>query len=178
MNCSVFCATSLDGFIAGKNHTLDWLDEANATVPKGEDCGYQAFMDSIDTLVMGRKTFEKVLTFGSWPYDNKSVIVLSSHPLDIPKDIASTVSHSSETPTELYTRMKKAGCKRLYIDGGITIQRFLAAGLINDLTITLIPIILGGGIPLFGDLENNVQLKHTKTKTFNFGFVQLTYEII
>ncbi|MBL4891714.1 MAG: dihydrofolate reductase [Rhizobiaceae bacterium] len=177
MNCSVFCATSLDGFIAGKNHTLDWLDEANTTVTKGEDCGYQAFMDSIDALVMGRNTFEKVLTFGNWPYANKPVIVLSSHTLDIPENIAKTVSHSSKTPKELCARLEEEGYKRLYIDGGITIQRFLAAGLIDDLTITLIPMILGGGIPLFGDLENNVQIKHTKTKTFDFGFVQLTYEI-
>ena len=64
---SVFIATSLDGFIARENDELDWLDAANATVPEGEDCGYLQFMETIDVLVMGRKTYEKVLSFGMWP---------------------------------------------------------------------------------------------------------------
>ena len=93
--CSVFIATSLDGFIARPNGDLDWLDRANATVPEGEDCGYQAFMDTVDILVMGRHTYEKVRTFGAWPYE-KPVVVLSSNPIDIPPDIDAT--HSSESP--------------------------------------------------------------------------------
>ena len=87
--CSVFIATSLDGFIARPNGDLDWLDRANATVPEGEDCGYQAFMDTVDILVMGRHTYEKVRTFGAWPYE-KPVVVLSSNPIDIPPDIDAT----------------------------------------------------------------------------------------
>ena len=177
LRASVFIATSLDGFIARVGGELDWLDVANATVPKGEDCGYHAFMESIDVLIMGRKTYEQVLSFGKWPYGNKSVIILSSKNIKIPDDLAQTVSYSSESPKELYERLYIQGAKRIYIDGGITIQRFLAEGLINDLTITTIPVILGSGKPLFGNLEKDILLRHIATKTFDFGFVQLIYEV-
>ena len=127
---------------------------------------------------MGRKTYEKVLSFGKWPYGSKPVIVLSSNKIEIPDQLAQTVSHSSESPKKLCERLAKEGAKRLYIDGGITIQRFLAKGLINDLTITVIPVILGSGIPLFGNLKEDIPLKHIATKTYEFGFVQLTYEVV
>ena len=175
---SVFIATSLDGFIARTGGELDWLNAANATVPEGEDCGYQAFMASIDRLVMGRKTYEQVLSFGAWPYGSKPVIVLSRRKLEIPDQLVQTVSHSSESPKALYHRLLSEGAKRLYIDGGMTIQRFLAEGLIEDLTITIIPVILGSGISLFGDLKQDIALKLSSTKIYDFGFVQLTYEVI
>ena len=178
LKSSVFIATSLDGFIARTDGELDWLDAANSIVPEGEDCGYHAFIESIDVLIMGRKTYEKVLSFGEWPYGSQSVIVLSSRIVKIPDKLTQTVSHSSESPKELYERLSKEGAKRLYIDGGITIQRFLAEGLIDDLTITVIPIILGSGISLFGDLKKDIPLKHIATKTYHFGFVQLFYEVV
>ena len=177
LTSSVFIATSLDGFIARTGRELDWLDAANAAVPKGEDLGYNDFMKSIDVLVMGRKTYEKVLTFGSWPYGETSVIVLSRNKIDIPKDLAQTVSCSSESPTELHRRLSYAGAHRLYIDGGITIQRFLVEGLIDDITITVIPVILGRGIPLFGKVGDDISLRHIATRTFDFGFVQSTYKV-
>lgn len=178
LKSSVFIATSLDGFIARTGGELDWLDAANATVPKGEDCGYHALMESIDALVMGRKTYEKVLSFGQWPYGSTPVIALSKNKIKIPDQLAQTVSHSSESPKELCERLSNEGAKRLYIDGGITIQRFLTERLIDDLTITIIPIILGSGTPLFGDLEKDISLTHIATKTYNFGFVQLTYGVV
>ncbi len=171
---SVFIATSLDGFIARPNGDLDWLDQANTTVTEGEDCGYTAFMDTVDILIMGRNTYEKVLTFGPWPYE-KPVIVLSRNPIDIPTELT-TVTHSSKTPQALHTRLSAEGTKRLYIDGGITIQRFLASGLITDLTITLIPVILGEGIPLFSPQQQDISLTHTETISYPFGFVQLKYK--
>lgn len=174
---SVFIATSLDGFIARPDGELDWLDAANATVPEGEDCGYRTFMESIDVLIMGRKTYEKVLSFGDWPYDNKPVIVLSRNKIEIPDRLVQTVYHSSESPKALRDRLSKEGVRRLYIDGGITIQRFLAERLIDDLTITIIPVILGSGIPLFQKIDCDIPLKHIATKTYDFGFVQLTYEV-
>lgn len=174
---SVFIATSLDGFIARSDDEIDWLDAANASTPAGEDCGYSAFMESVDFLVMGRKTYEKVLSFDNWPYENKPVIVLSSKKIEFSRDLAQTVSWSAESPKELYERLSRQGAKRLYIDGGVTIQRFMAEGLINDLTITIIPVILGSGKPLFGKLDKDISLKHVATKTFDFGFVQLTYEV-
>ena len=174
---SVFIATSLDGFIAKAGGELDWLDAANATVPEGEDCGYSAFMDSIDVLIMGRNTYEKVFSFGTWPYGRKPVIVLSRHTMEIPDALTPTVSHSSESPTALCDRLSQEGAQRLYIDGGNTIQRFLAEGLIHDLTITIIPIILGNGIPLFGHIDKDIFLKPITTKCYEWGFIQLTYEV-
>ncbi len=177
LKSSVFIAASLDGFIARSNGDLDWLDDANASVPEGEDCGFQAFINSVDVLVMGRKTFEKVLQFDAWGYGNTRIIVLSRNIIKIPEELAQTVTHSSENPKELWKRLSKEGAERLYVDGGITIQRFLAEGLIDDITITLIPVLLGSGIPLFGDTVNNIHLTHTAVKTYDFGFVQLTYEV-
>ena len=177
LTSSVFIAVSLDGFIARPGGELDWLDAANTTVPEGEDCGYNAFMGSIDVLIMGRLTYEQVLSFGNWPYGNKPVVVLSTNLIEIPEDLTETVSCSSESPNKLCERLSIEGAKRLYIDGGITIQRFLAAGLINDLTITVIPTILGSGRSLFGNAEKDIHLRHIATKTYEFGFVQLTYEM-
>jgi dihydrofolate reductase len=174
---SVYIATSLDGYIARENGDLDWLDAAQAIVPKGEDLGYYKFMETIDVLVMGRKTYEKVLSFGLWPYGEKPVIVLSSNKIEFPNDLGQNVSCSSESPKELCERLANEGTKRLYIDGGITIQRFLTEGLINDITITVIPVILGSGIPLFGKAGEDISLKHVATKNYDFGFVQLTYEV-
>ncbi|QTA86104.1 dihydrofolate reductase family protein [Desulfonema magnum] len=179
LTTSVFIAASLDGFIAREDDALDWLDAANATVPEGEDCGFFSFMASVDALVMGRNTYEKVLSLGQWPYENKPVIVLSSKKsISIPASLKETVRHSSESPQELYKRLSQEGLKRIYIDGGITIQRFLAANLIDDMTITVIPTLLGKGKRLFGDLEKDIQLRHTETKTYEFGFIQITYKVI
>lgn len=178
MKVSVYIATSLDGFIARKNGDLDWLDAASERVPESEDCGYFHFIESVDVLVMGRKTFEQVLSFGQWPYDDKPVIVLSSKAIEIPEEVEKTVSHSSESAKALCSRLSADGIKHLYIDGGITIQRFLAAGMVDDITITLIPVILGGGRPLFGDLVKDVLLRHVETKTYDFDFVQLKYQVI
>lgn len=177
LKASVFIAASLDGFIAGNNGELDWLDAANATVPEGEDCGFKAFLDSVDVLIMGRKTFEKVLQFDAWGYGNTRVIVLSRNSIKIPEELSQTVTHSSENPKELWKRLSEEGAERLYVDGGITIQRFLAEGLIDDITITLIPVLLGSGIPLFGETVHNIHLTPTAAKTYDFGFVQLTYNV-
>jgi len=177
VSVSVFIATSLDGFIARENGELDWLDEANATVPEGEDCGYRDFMGSIDALIMGRHTYEKVLSFGPWPYGATPVIVLSHQPIEFPADFPDCVSHSSETPQELCDRLSTDGATHLYVDGGITIQRFLQADLIDELTVTVIPVILGAGIPLFGPLEDDIPLSHCRTRTFDCGFVQTKYRV-
>lgn len=177
LKTSVYIATSLDGFIARENGDLDWLDAANATIPKGEDCGYFQFMESVDILVMGRKTYEKVLSFGMWPYGSTPVIVLSSNKIDFKNDPNQYVSCSSESPKELCARLANKGIKRLYIDGGKTIQSFLAENLITDLTITVIPVIIGQGIPLFSNLEKDIALEHVATKTFDFGFVQSIYNV-
>ena len=173
----VFIATSLDGYIARADGGIDWLEAANARVPPGEDCGYAAFMQSVDVLVMGRHSFEVVLGFGHWPYGDKPVVVLSSRPLALPTRVPSTVGVSSETPAALLTRLSAQGARRVYVDGGLTIQRFLADGLIAEMTITRIPVLLGAGRPLFGPADRDVTLEHLGTRSWDFGFVQSKYRV-
>ena len=132
--CSVFIATSLDGFISRMDGSIDWLDEANTRVPKGEDCGYAHFMSTVDALVMGRHTIDLAKSFGEWPYGQTPVFVLSSHMTSLPVGIPKSVHLSSEAPAELVARLSAQGIKHLYIDGGVTIQRFLAAALIDEIT--------------------------------------------
>ena len=174
---SVFIATSLDGFIARPDGAIDWLEAANATVPPGEDCGYAAFSEKVDVLVMGRHSFETVLGFEPWPYGDKRVVVLSSGPVAIPPALAGTVTASSEAPAALVARLEAEGVRLVYVDGGITIQRFMAAGLIDELTVTLIPILLGGGRPLFGPLPADRNLTLLGSRQYDFGFVQLHYRV-
>jgi len=177
-NCSVYIATSLDGFIARSDGNIDWLNEANKSVTPGEDCGYSKFMADVDVIVMGRNTFEQVLTFGSWPYGSTQVVVLSQRGISLPSGLPPSVSVSSESPIALAARLAEHGTKKIYVDGGLTIQSFLAAGLVGDITITTIPVLLGSGKPLFGPLPSDVHLAHESTTAFEFGFVQNRYRVI
>ena len=176
MQCSVYIATSLDGFIARPDGDIDWLTAAG-TLEEGEDYGYHAFMDTINALVMGRKTFEKVRSFESpWPYGDTRVIVMSRTDTSWP-DLPSTVERFAGTPHELIDTLANEGLQRLYIDGGRLIQSFLRAGLITDLTITRIPVLIGAGIPLFGDLDADIALTHVNTTPYPNGLVQSIYEV-
>ena len=175
--CSVFIATSLDGFISREDGSIDWLMKANTLVPAGEDGGYKSFISTVDTLVMGRNSYEKVLSFNEWPYGDLPVVVLSSQQITVPQKLQTCVSTSTETPTALVQRLSKQGAKHIYIDGGITIQGFLADKLINELTITLIPVLLGSGRSLFGALKEDIELQHLATRTIDGGFVQNKYSI-
>lgn len=175
--CSVFIATSLDGFISREDGSIDWLMKANSLAQPGEDCGYKSFISSVDGLVMGRNSYEKVLTFDEWPYGNLPIVVMSSRNLKIPAELQNLVSVSSESPIDLVQRLSKEGAKHLYIDGGATIQGFLANNLIDEITITLIPVLLGSGKPLFGPLGQDIELRHIETQTFEGGFVQIKYRI-
>jgi len=177
LKASVFIATSLDGFIARENGDVDWLSESD-TDGSGEDYGFQEFMDSIDTLVMGRKTFEMVVSSGEWLYGDKQVIVLSSKPLQIPSDLPPTIEVISDSPSEVIKQLSTHGAKHLYIDGGKTIQGFLKAGLIQQIIITRIPILIGKGIPLFGTEVKDIKLKLIEIKSFANGYVQSRYEVI
>ena len=172
MKGSVFIATSLDGFIAREDGGLDWLPADG-----GEPHGYDEFIATVDAIVMGRKTFEIVLGFDPWPYGPKPVIVLSGNPrrLRAPKGVA--CEFMSGSPQEIVDRLAQRGMKHLYIDGGVTIQRFLAAGLIQRMIITRIPVLLGSGIPLFGPLPHDVRLRHVTTRSFSSGMVQSEYTL-
>lgn len=177
IHTSVFIAASLDGFIARRDGTIDWLDEANSMVPEGEDCGFLAFMKSIDTLVMGCKTYEQVLSFGQWPYNETPVVVMSHNHIDIPRELGGKLSQSSDDPRQLLDTLAEKGVERVYVDGGNTIQRFLSEELINEITITSIPVVIGEGISLFGNIGKDIRLTHKKTIAYDFGFVQTTYSV-
>lgn len=167
----MFVGTSLDGFIARPNGDLDWLPHGT-----GEDLGYDAFMATVDALVMGRNTYDKVLTFGKWPYGERPVFVLTSRPL-APTPPGAKVEGMSGAPDEILSQLAARGIRHVYVDGGITIQRFLQAGLIQHLTITRIPVLLGTGIPLFGPTPRDIPLRHVATRQFPSGVVQSEYEV-
>ena len=175
MTGSVFIATSLDGFIARENGGIDWLPGVGEAGT--EDYGYHEFIDSVDAIVMGRNSYEMVLSFGTWPYGKKPVVVLSSRTLAIRKDIASTVEPMHVPPHELGQRLAARGWRHLYIDGGKTIQGFLREDLIHRMIITTVPILLGTGIPLFGPLSREIHLQHLETRPFANGLVQSHYEV-
>jgi len=169
---SVFVGTSVDGFIARTNDDLYFLPEGG-----GEPHGFDEFYASVDVVVIGRKTYEKVLTFEAWPYDDKRVVVLSSRPVDLSEVTSGSIEHMNGTPEEIVARLAATGAEHLYIDGGITIQRFLSAGLVQELTITHVPVLIGEGIPLFGSLPHDIKLEHVATRTFASGLVQSTYSL-
>lgn len=176
--CSVYIAISLDGFIARKNGSINWLVEATAEVPHGEDFGYHEFMESVDLLLMGRKTYEKVLTFPEWPYKDKKVMVMSKKGIELPSNLTDKVSVTSASPLEILQSLENKNIKRIYVDGGITIQSFLKEGLIDDLIITQIPIIIGTGIPLFGEIEKDIKLELVESKAYSCGFIKSNYKLI
>jgi dihydrofolate reductase len=171
---SVFAGLSLDGFLARPNGDLDFLETAGS-----EAHGYEEFIATIDTVVMGRKTFEIVLGFGTWPFGERPVVVLSSRPVELSTASArgGRVEHMSGPPADIVSRLSARGAQHVYVDGGITIQGFLRAGLIQRLVISRVPILIGEGIPLFGALRRDVPLRHVATRAFPGGLVQSEYEI-
>ena len=173
MTASVFIATSLDGFIARPNGDLDWLPAGG-----GEPHGYDEFIASVDAIVLGRKSFDKVLTFEAWPYGDKRVVVLSSRPVDLSAARGGVVEQMAGPPAEIVSRLAASGAHHLYIDGGITIQRFLRAGLIQRLVITRVPVLIGDGIPLFGAVPHDIRLHHLATRQYPSGLVQSEYHVV
>ncbi len=180
MNCksSVFIAASLDGFIARPDGDIDWLHRPEYAMPDGDDFGYKRFIASVDALVMGRNSFEKVLSFPSWPYDGTPVVVLSSRPRAIPTHLQNKVEVVNSSPADLVKALAAQGKKHLYIDGGITIQHFLQAGLIDEITLTQIPVLLGAGLPLFASIGREIALELVESRSADNGFVQSRYRLL
>ena len=172
MRASTFIGVSLDGFIARPDGALDWLDHAGNV-----DHGYNAFMASVDALVIGRHTYETVLGFGSWPYGAKPVYALSSSPLK-PAPSGATLHHLGGEPQAVVAELEARGVQHAYVDGGVTIQRFLRAGLIHRLVINQLPVLIGQGIPLFASVDHDILLRHVRTETFSTGLVQTEYEVV
>ena len=173
MSNIVFIASSLDGYIADKDGGLDWLK--SIPNPDNLDMGWVNFIDRIDALVMGRKTFEKVCSFDcEWPY-SKPVFVLRNSLKSIPEGYAEKAEPINGSLSEVIEKIHQRGHKHLYIDGGITVQSFLKEDLIDELIITIIPILLGGGTPLFGELSDQMEFEHVKTEVFLNAIVQNHY---
>ena len=169
MKASVFIGTSVDGFIARPNGELDFLPRGG-----GEPHGYEEFMESVDALVIGRKTYETVLAFETWPYGEKPVFVLSTSAI-APAPVGAVVEHLSGDPARIMSELDARGIGHVYVDGGLTIQRFLRAGLIQRLIITRVPVLIGDGVPLFGPLPRDIRLEHVATRHYRSGLVQSEY---
>jgi dihydrofolate reductase len=169
---SVFIGCSLDGFIAYRNDALDWLD--TVPNPEKEDGGYHSFMNRIDALVMGRRTFEVVLGFGEWPY-SKPVFVLSNSIKEVPVHLRGKAELLNGSLKEVLNTLHRKGFKRLYIDGGQTVQAFLNEDLIDELIITRLPVVLGDGVPLFGMLKDMLWFEHKSTRVYSGHLVQSHY---
>jgi dihydrofolate reductase len=171
MTVSVFVGTSVDGFIARPNGDLDFLPAGG-----GEPHGYNEFIATVDAIVIGRKTFETALAMEDWPYGDKRVVVLSSRPIDL-SGAGGVVEQMTGPPADIVSQLGASGAHHLYVDGGITIQGFLRAGLIQRFVITRVPVLIGSGVPLFGTLPHDIRLRHIATRHYPSGLVQSEYQV-
>ncbi len=176
IKCSVYCGTSLDGFIARQDGDIEWLQRPEYATSEETGLSYDAFIASVDTLVMGRHTFEKVLTFKEWPYE-VPVVVLSTTAREVPTHLKRKVRVAASSPEDIVKQLAAEGKRHLYVDGGITIQRFLQARLIHEITVTFLPVVLGAGIPLFGSTGVETRLKLLEATSSGNGFVQVRYAV-
>jgi len=169
----VFCGVSVDGFLARPDDTFDFLNTAEQ-----EPHGFKEFLASVDVIVIGRRTYEVVLKLGHLSlYGKKQVIVLSSRPVDFPAGKGATVEQASGEPAGVIKQLEARGFKHVYLDGGVTIQRFLAAGCVDRLVVTRVPVLIGTGISLFGPVPHDIPLRHVATHSYAGGLVQSEYEI-
>ena len=171
----VFIATSLDGFIARNDGSIEWLLQRD---DPSEDHGYNLFIENIDAIIMGRGSFQSVRDFTPWPY-TRPVLVLTATLADqpVPRELEGKVRFSGSSPEEAMAMLEAEGCRRVYIDGGLVIQSFLRLGLISDMVITHIPVLLGSGRSLFGPIPKDISLIHEETRTFPSGLVQSSYKL-
>ena len=171
----VFMATSLDGFVARKNHQLDWLNKQDTG---NEDLGYDGFISQMDGLVMGTGSFKNVLSFGEWPYKKPAIVI--GHSLDqtdIPPALEDKVELTKLSPKKVMALLETKGWHKAYIDGGKVVQSFIRSGLIVDMVLTTIPILIGDGLPLFGAIDEDIDLVLKDSKAFKSGLVQNHYQI-
>ncbi len=176
----VFLAQSLDGFIAGPNDDLSWLpapDPSAAPEDDGDDGGFRAFLGDIGAILMGRRTFDVVTGFGGpWPYGERPMLVATHRALEADVPTAHAVEGSIEAMVDLARAAAKE--KDVYLDGGAHVRQALDAGLVDELTLTIVPVALGAGVPLFAGVARRHRLDLQRIRTMSDGLVQLTYEVV
>lgn len=168
---SIYIASSIDGYIARKDGNLDWLHYGHTG---DEDYGFKEFTRTIDAVVMGRNTYEVVAGFDEWAYKDKRVVVLSNTLVKVKKE----AELFSGQLTELLAKLHAENIKHIWIDGGITISKFLESGLVDDITVSIIAMVLGSGIPLFSAMNQEHKCHLVSTQSYPSGLVQLKYEVI
>lgn len=184
MKCSVFIATSADNYIATEDGSVDWLDKAGkpgADMGDDADMGFASFMAQVDCLVMGRKTMEKVASFNlapeQWPYGERPVIVPSSTLTEAPTNLPGQVEIFQGSIAELIAMLEERGFQHAYVDGGTLITAFLNLGLIDELHLTIAPVLLGSGRPLFGKLQRAIELENARAQAYANDFIQVRYQV-
>ena len=168
---SIYIATSIDGYIARKDGNIDWLLYGHTG---DEDYGFKKFIDSVDALILGRNTYQVVSGFDEWPYAGKRVIVLS-HTL---KEVRKEAELFNGELMDLLSRLQKDNIKHIWVDGGVTASKFLEAGLVDNLTLSIIAMVLGSGIPLFSHMNKEQSCRLVSSQSYPSGLVQLKYKII
>jgi dihydrofolate reductase len=179
MKCSVYIATSADGYIATNDDAVDWLHTAGnseADMSNKPDMGFNDFIASVDCMIMGRKCMDVISSFNltpeQWPYGDTKIYVLSNTIKEPPENLSNKVEMYSGDIIKLIDQLESSGYKHAYVDGGTTITNFINLQLINEMTITKAPIILGKGIPLFGQLNKSIKLINSEATVFPNDFIQ------
>lgn len=165
---SIYIASSIDGYIARKDESLDWLDRVGGY---DEDYGFKKFLSSIDGLIIGRKTYEVATTVAD-PYPGKKVVILSQ----TLKEVKENMELYSGDLIQLLSKMYKEGIKHIWVDGGVTLSQFLASRIVDTMTVSIIPIVLGDGIPLFNTMNQEIPCRLISSKSYPSGLVQISYE--
>jgi dihydrofolate reductase len=184
MKCSVFIATSADGYIATEDGGVEWLESAgNLDVDMGEqaDMGFGNYIANVDCMIMGRKCMEKISSFNltteQWPYGNRRIIALSNTVTAPPANLKNKVEMYSGDIHELINQLENSGFKHAYIDGGTTITSFINLELINEMSITRAPVLLGCGRPLFGKMNKQIKLEGARAIAYPNDFIQVQYNV-
>ena len=184
MKCSVFIACSADGYIATDEGDVDWLETAGKKdVDLGDDAdmGFAHYMASVDCMIIGRKTMEKIASFNlapeQWPYGRTRIIALSHTLREVPGSLQGKVEIYSGAIGVLISRLEEAGFKHAYVDGGSTITAFINLGLVDEMTITLAPVLLGSGIPLFGRIDKPIVLENAQATVYPNDFITIRYQV-
>ena len=190
MKCSVFIAPSVDGYIAANDGTVQWLESAGTPLSEKDkesdlikqfNNAFSTFIQSVDCMIMGRKLMEVLSSFNltpeQWPYLDTKVIVLSNTLKEAPENLKDKVEIYSGKILDLMTKLENEGYKHAYIDGGTTITTFLELELIDEITLTQAPVLLGSGVPLFGKLSKQIQLEDAKATAFPNNFIEIKYKV-